>query len=292
MPQTARGHHTLPRFYLQGFADGKGFVNVVHLPGDVRYPQSVVKVSVINDFYNVGKGPDRDAIEKLLADEVERPAAAVFRKVLDQGIWPLDIEDRSIISTFFALQHGRGANRRKSVAEIADFISQMTRGDDGLPRDADLRSELLKRIHIETMLDFETTGPYFFGRIWTLVKVAGGGVLTCDTPISLLPFEGAPADSAVGIGTAEAILFPMSATTALMMVMHEPAGAEDAKRVVEGAYDSIFQAGDDHIAQFNQQTILNARRSVYHHPDDSGWVPDSLPPPRTSEVSIVRAMRD
>jgi hypothetical protein len=99
MVQISRAHHTVPRFYLRGFADDGGFVQVVRLPGGVRYAQSVAKVSVINDFYNVGSGPERDAIEKLLADEIEGPAAQVFQKVLTEASWPLNVEERSILST-------------------------------------------------------------------------------------------------------------------------------------------------------------------------------------------------
>jgi hypothetical protein len=50
---------------------------VVRRPGNVRYPQNIAKVSVINDFYTVNGAAQRDVIEKLIADEVEAPAAEV-----------------------------------------------------------------------------------------------------------------------------------------------------------------------------------------------------------------------
>ena len=285
MAQISRGHHTVPRFYLQSFADDRGFVNVVRLPGDIRYPQSVAKVSVVNDFYNIGSGPERDAIETLIADGIERPAAAVLRKVLADGVWPLEVEDRSILTTYIALQQGRGANKRQSLIEMVDFISEIG-GSHGLPDDDDARAEAIKRIHIETMLDFVTMGPYFFGRIWTLVKV-DGGLLTCDTPISLLPFNGAAEDAGLGIGTAEAIMLPLSRTTALMMAMHPPDSERDAENVVTGVYDKIVEAGDDFVETFNRETINNARHSLFHHPGDSSRVPPDLPSPRATEIATA-----
>lgn len=285
MAQVSRSHHTVPRFYLKRFADDRGFTNVVRLPGDVRYPQSVAKVSVINDFYSVGSGPERDAIEKLIAHEIERPAAAVFRKVLDDGIWPLNIEDRSILTMYLALQFGRGANRRKSIAEFAEFMIKQG-GPHGLPEGKDARAQALKHIHIETMLDFETIGLYFFGRIWNLFRV-DGGLLTCDTPISLLPFEDAEEDAGLGLGTAESIIFPMSTTTALVMNFHAPDNLHDAENVVRGAHDVVVDAPDGAVKAFNFQTISNARYSLFHHPDDSGHVPADLPQPRAEEIGIA-----
>jgi Protein of unknown function (DUF4238) len=78
--QVSRANHTVPQFYLRGFAKqirDKAFVGVVRRPGNVRYPQNIAKVSVINDFYTVNGAAQRDVIEKLIADEVEAPAAEV-----------------------------------------------------------------------------------------------------------------------------------------------------------------------------------------------------------------------
>jgi hypothetical protein len=283
MAQISRSHHTVPRFYLQQFADSRGFVNVVRLPGDVRYPQSINKVSVINDFYNVGTGPDRDAIEKLIADEIERPAAAVFRKVLDDQIWPLGVEDRTILATYLAVQHGRGANQRKSLTEMADVLSALTGGNDDLPESESARSEALKHTHIRGMLDIEERAPYFIGRVWTLVTFGGRGLLTCDTPIGLIRDKDTSSIRGVGIGNALAITIPLSRRTALMMTTHPL--VKDAQKVAAGNYDGTLTASDHDAEQFNLSTVHNARHCIYHHPDDTDLVAAPLPAPRTTEVS-------
>ena len=98
----SRANHTVPKFYLRGFAYDQGFVGVVRRPGHTRYRQDVAKVSVINDFYTVDGAAQRDVIEKLIADEIEAPAVQLFRKVLIDQVWPLSKEERVILARVFA----------------------------------------------------------------------------------------------------------------------------------------------------------------------------------------------
>jgi hypothetical protein len=65
MAQIARGHHTVPRFYLDRFANDDQQIGVVQLPGDIRYRQSTRDASVVKDFYNIDNRADPNAIENL-----------------------------------------------------------------------------------------------------------------------------------------------------------------------------------------------------------------------------------
>ncbi|MEZ0350150.1 DUF4238 domain-containing protein [Mycobacterium sp. pR1184] len=294
MAQISRSHHTVPRFYLDGFADEKGFVQVVRLPGDIRYPQSVQKVSVINDFYNVGTGPDRDAVEKLIGDEIEAPAAEILRKVLTQGLWPLDSEARAIFATFMAVQHLRGIRARRSLTEIVDAASKLVGGKDGLPTEPAARVEALKSIHIQSMLDIENTAPYIFGRVWTLARLKDMKLLCCDTPISLVRHKHLPNYAPVGMATAWFIVMPLSRTTGLLM-SEPPPGDEHVEHVSAGQYDGVIDEFPDEAALgdlFNKRTVRNARQCIYHHPGDANLVPNDLPEPNPQEIATVTGNHD
>jgi Protein of unknown function (DUF4238) len=281
--QFSRAHHTVSRFYLGYFADDRKFLGVVRRPGVPRYPQNVTKVSVINDFYTVNGATQRDVIEKFIADEIEAPTAEVFRKVLIDEVWPLDKDERAILASFFALQHARGSNHRRALAEIAQIIAN-TLGDKGGFDTAAPEPDQLKAVHINSMLNFEQTGPPFFLRPWALVRFDRKRLLTCDTPISLHPFPDAPAGSAVGIGTAGHITFPMSRTTGLVMFGRMIESEKEAEEIASGQFDSVAAGSTASANDFNEATIRNARESIYHHPEDAALVPQQLEEPRAREV--------
>ncbi|GFG73231.1 DUF4238 domain-containing protein [Mycobacterium botniense] len=284
MAQISRAHHTVPRFYLSGFADDRQFVGVVRLPGNARYRQSVGKVSVINDFYTVNSAAERDVIEKLIADQIEAPAAEIFRKVLVDQVWPLDEAERAILATFLALQHARGSNKRRALDEIAKTIANTLGDSSGFDISAVDWPEKLKAAHITSMLDFGQTGPCFYLRPWTLIRFNRKRLLTCDTPISLHPFPNAPAGSAVGTGTAWRITFPMSRTTGLAMLGHLIGSEAEAAEIASGRLDSVERGTAALAKDFNDATLHNARECVYHHPEDGGLVPTQLPEPRANEI--------
>ena len=287
MAQVSRANHTVPQFYLRGFAKqvrDKALVGVVRRPGKVRYLQNVAKVSVINDFYTVNGAPQLDVIEKLIADEFEAPAAEVFRQVLIDRVWPLSEEDRTILSSFLALQHARGAHKRQALNEIAGTIASGLEDGSGFDTAASDWPDKLKAAHIKSMLNFEETGARFFLRPWTLVRFVRKRLLSCDAPISLRPFPDAPAGSAVGIGTAGMILFPMSRTTGLVMSGRLIETENEAREIASGQFDSVAAGSTAAANDLNNATIQNARNSIYHHPEDAALVPQHLEEPQAQEV--------
>ena len=57
----ARRHHTVPRFYLRGFAEQERIMTV-RLPGDQRFAQSINDASAAKDFYAISGHEDGDDI--------------------------------------------------------------------------------------------------------------------------------------------------------------------------------------------------------------------------------------
>ena len=107
MAEVAKLHHTVPKFYLRGFADGGERIVTVRLPGDKRYIQVIGKAAATNHFYSIDGHPEgTDAFEKQLS-EMEGAAASVLREI-ESGTWPLSEDQRGTLGTFMAVQTVRG----------------------------------------------------------------------------------------------------------------------------------------------------------------------------------------
>ena len=282
MAQVKRGHHTVPQFYLDAFANDDHHLGVVRLSSEKKFQQSTRDATVLRDFYNIDSRADPNAIENLIS-EIEGGAAAVFRKVIVDQDWPLDSNERAILATFFGLQRVRGPNERQLVDEIAKVIaSEMeSAADTDTSTAADTDQLTPKVAHIKSMLDIQQYAPYYFARTWRLVRFDRKRLLTCDAPVSLLPYPEAPADGPVGIGTAWLILFPMSRTVGIIM----SANMIDQPAAVASGQTDVTMQGSAYLADlFNEATISNARESIFHHPDDESLIPAELPARRDKEL--------
>jgi hypothetical protein len=198
--------------------------------------------------------------------------------------WPLDIDDRAILATFLALQRTRTPTHRQIVDEIREIMigAVNNAGSAGAATPVEIDHVDPKTVHIQSMLDIEQHAPYYFGRSWRLVQFSRKRLLTCDSPVSLLPHPDAPADAPLGIGTAWVILFPMSPTVGLMMLT--PNSDDRRIDVTHGRTDTILD-GSTYLARlFNETAIDNAREAIFHHPDDGYLVPAQLRSPRARQL--------
>jgi hypothetical protein len=283
MASIKRGHHTVPRFYLDGFANDDRQLGVAQLSSKKRFPSSTGDATVFRDFYNIDSRADPNAVEDLLS-QIEGDAAAVFRKVLVDRCWPLGIEERAMLATFLALQRTRTPSHRQMVDEIKEIMANVLesagRGDAVIPVGLDQVES--KTVHIHSMLDIEQHAPCYFGRRWWFFLFVCKRVLTADWPFVLVPLREAPAPAAWGVATAWVILFPMSPTVGLMMVA--PDREDEPIDVARGRADGILD-GSTYLAKlFNETAVDNARESIFHHPDDGNLVPADLPSPRGRQL--------
>jgi hypothetical protein len=120
----AKLHHTVPQFYLRGFADTSERIITVKLPGDKRYTQVVKKAAATNHFYSIDGHPQgSDVFEKSLS-EMEAAAAAAF-DAIERGAWPLSEEQRDDLATFMAVQRVRGPDHRRTMGYLAATMTQL-----------------------------------------------------------------------------------------------------------------------------------------------------------------------
>ncbi|WP_395640355.1 DUF4238 domain-containing protein [Pseudolysinimonas sp.] len=302
----AKRHHTVPQFYLRGFASGEQIATVA-LPGDRRFVQSVRKAGSETNFYTVPEAIDGpDVFEKSLS-EIEGEAARIFA-LIECGVWPLAEEDRGTLAFFVALQVARGPDQRRNMEHIA---AQMTRleighgGRDGVKawaksrRGVDISDELAEKLwdqatqpggppiqvtalaHIQQMLELaKELLKYTSGRPWTLVRFDRRSLITSDTPVSLVARPDHDPAYGVGFMTAWGITYPL--TRKLGLLMSDPSvwdGAVAVERVRAGEFDRVEDGTTKMEKFFNLHTALGASQWLYHHPEDEKFVPAELPEP-------------
>lgn len=307
----AKRHHTVPQFYLKGFARHEQ-ISTVLLPGDKRFVQSVRKAASETHFYAIDGHPDGpDVFEKLLS-EIEGDAALIFTKI-QQGTWPLPAQDRMSLAYFIALQATRGSDQRRNMQHLAAQIARLEigfGGRDGVQKwvarrtgesvsdetatalwEQATRAEcppvtIQPTQHIRQMASLiDALLPYIAGRPWTLVRFKNRSLITSDVPVGLIPHPDQPAWSGTGFLTAWGIAFPL--TRKLGLLMSDPmvvAHAVPVERIREGQLDHAEQ-GTTYMERFlNGLTVGNASKWIYHHPEDGKFVPMTLPEP--SPVSM------
>jgi len=84
--EEAKLHHTVPKFYLKGFADDDKRIVTVRLPGDKRCTQVITKAAATNRFYSIDGHPQgADMFEKALS-EMEGNAVLSQTTVQSDGV--------------------------------------------------------------------------------------------------------------------------------------------------------------------------------------------------------------
>jgi hypothetical protein len=321
----SKRHHTVPKFYLNGFgykesADSTPQVGAAGRDGK-RLVIPTTHATVQTNFYALSDHPDgADVFEKDLS-RLEAEASAVIKKAVE-GLWPLSPEDREILGTFLAFQFLRGPDTRTSMDQIqgtvlSKVIAHMgadgvrdTLSKAGKEFDDDVVDRLVQQAAQPDGITMKTTSvghvqhilglvpglmPYFMGRPWALIRFDSEKLLTCDTPVALVPdpdlkdvFAG------VGLWKAWGITIPLTREVGLLLASPIPLLQEAAafSRSKEELRNEILSGGHDHeqagstewAQLFNGHTIANARNWLFHHPEDADLVPKDLPGPRDQEV--------
>lgn len=317
----AKRHHTIPQFYLRGFAKNER-LTTVRLPGEKRFSQVVRRAASQNDFYTIDGHPDgADVFEKQLAN-IEGQASKVFAQIV-QGEWPLTQVDRMTLAIFIVIQALRGPDQRHNIEYIASQFTRLEIGYGGregvkawveqnyafTPTDSEVKQIwteatrpegppiTMKPIaHIKQMLEMaDEILPFIAGRPWTLVKFQRRSLITSDTPVSLIPdleeerfpFEG------VGFFTAWGITYPL--TRKLGLLMSDPAPLSEfatIEDVLTGRFDRTDPGTTAAEKFFNSSTAQSARAWVYHHPDDEKYVPHPLPESEQVSVKLFGSPED
>jgi hypothetical protein len=115
-----------------------------------------------------------------------------------------------------------------------------------------------------------------YARHWDLTFFTRKSLVTSDAPVVLRPMLRHPAGTSVGVGDAAVVQVPLDRRAALCM------------RAV-GRGDQIVPGSAKIAADLNQAVANNARRFLFHHPDDKPLAGLALPQPRPRERSSPEA---
>lgn len=325
MSETSRRHHTVPNFYLKGFASEHRLprIGAVNVLDGKRVTMPTSNATVRNNFYALAGHPDGDdAFESALSD-LEGVAAGVIRKVVD-GAWPLCREDRELLGVFLAFQLLRGPDTRTSMDQTTEALMSAVithLGVAGLRRKLErlgknvgdgVLEDLVQQAERPSALGVKTTSlahiehiltlvpevvPYLIGRPWLLIRFGRKKLLTCDTPVALVADPDDPEDTGVGVMTAWGITVPLTRGIGLLLSNPHPVWEEEEatssrtpaevmERMAAGSYDGAAPASTKMAQLFNIHTLASARSWVFHHPDDAGLVPDDLAASGDREVDF------
>jgi hypothetical protein len=272
-----RRNHTVNRSYLKRFANGDGYLSRVDLPGDKRILISLDDATVIKDFYVVTlpDGSKTDKAEDVFC-VVESAAAAAIRAVVDEFVWPIPAKMRRDIAAWVALQYLRSPSVRRLGREIAEGLTEV-----GLPVPAGTGRQITMKLPADQVEGLAGPGlqlalirrqllsaaEMLHQREWVITDYRRKRLATSDTPVVLFP-----AAQGVGIANAAAVYVPIDRRAGLIMT----APGRGERRVFGTARSALIA---------NQAMAQNARKYLFHHPDDDPLSGVELPQPRGRELA-------
>lgn len=318
----AKRHHTVPKFYLRGFADENERIATVPLSGQKPFIQSITKTATENRFYSLPGHPDGDdAFEKALS-QLEGATARIIEEI-KRGVWPLSPADRFTLGYFIAIQVARSPVQRRNSEQLAADVARMEIGLGGkenvkgwakrkLGRDlTDEEAEqvweqatqpdgppitLARRDLIEHMVKVAgDLTKYIVGRPWLLLRFDRRSLITSDDPVGLVAHleDDDTAWMGTGFMTAWGITFPL--TRKLGLVASDPMVVADFVPVEDlhaGKGDRAELGTTAYEKLINGHTAGGASLWLYRHPDDEKFVPHPLPKPRPHSMRMQGGFRD
>ena len=283
--QVKRRNHTVNGSYLTRFADDRGLLAGIELPGR-RFPVPVDRATVIRNFYvtRLPDGSESDQAEDDFCD-IEARASASMKILIDQRRWPIPDAVRADIAMWAALQFLRVPAVRQLASEIAGAYIEVGvpfTTDTGeqtrlrMPAD-EADPEKLKRLHLEFIRkNTPVVARMLYARDWHLTFFTRKSLVTSDSPVVLRPMLRYPAGTSVAVGDAAEVQVPLDRRAALSMR-------------AAGRGDQLVPGSAKIAADLNQAVANNARRFLFHHPDDDPLAGLALPQPRPRELSSPEA---
>ncbi|SJN12085.1 hypothetical protein FM113_13835 [Leucobacter sp. 7(1)] len=283
-------HHTVPKFYLEGFAGGK-MLHAVNIRDGSEHNANVVNATAESHFYRVQDHPtDPGAFEAALS-EAEGVATGILRSI-SEGSWPLSVSDRYAFAQFMTLQFLRvQSHRRQMHHAIAAILRELATDDPaelerilslpGAPEGVDFANGevpalVSSAVHIRQI---STLVPALVGHLldrpWELVKFDQPSLITSDEPLTPIPNPRESQNVGLGLENSWALLFPLTRELALVMfrtpipLRLTPVDQE----VVEGHFDFSREGDPVSLQAFNVNTVMHAFRFVFHHPADAHLMP-------------------
>lgn len=286
-------HHTVPKFYLESFADGR-MIHSVNIRDGKEHNTNVVNATAESHFYRVPDHPTDPGAFEVALSKTENVAAGILRSIA-QGDWPLSAGDRLVFAQFMTLQFLRvPSHRRQMHHAIASILRDLATNDPaeferiislpGAPEGVDfangevpvLVSSAAHIQQISTLIP-ELVG-HLLGRTWELVRFDQPSLITSDEPLTPIPNPREIQNVGLGLENSWALYFPLTRKLALLM-LRTPIPLEltpMGEQIVGGYLDSIRKGDPASLQAFNVNTVMHAFRFVFHHPADAHLMPSNV----------------
>jgi hypothetical protein len=285
--QIKRRNHTVNKSYLWRFANDNGILRGVELPGEEWFPISVGDATVRKNFYVV-RLPDGSESDQAEDDFglVETSAAVAISTLIDDRAWPIPGDARSHIAEWVALQYLRVPWVRQFAREIAQAFSEVGLPVPAAPGESArllMPADQVDRhgapaFHIEFIeRELATVAKMLYERDWLLTFYDRRSLATSDAPVVLRPMISYPDGTTVAMGNAAEVQVPLDRHVALSILSRRRRGDQRRRGTTKTAMD------------LNRATADNARRYLFHHPDDEPLKGLKLPQPRKRELASPEA---
>jgi hypothetical protein len=280
--QVKRRNHTVNKSYLRRFADDRGLLTQIALADQMRKDVSINDATVVKNFYVVPQpdGTETDEAEDFFCG-LEGSAASAIRSLADDRVWPIPDTVRHDIARWAALQYLRVPSVRQLGREVAEAFCEVglpVRTAGGEQITVKMPAEQIKdqtgsRQHLALINELlPDVTQILYKRNWILTYYQRKSLATSDTPVVLCAAAGHPGGTGIGIGTAGAVHVPLDRRVALSMG--------------DGSTGDAQRAGVAKTAiRLNNATARNARRYLFHHPEDDPFRGLELPGRRTQELA-------
>lgn len=292
--------HYVPQFILKNFHDDNGkHLHVFDKLNGKKYRSPARNIASENGFYNFG---DNDAHTLELAlGEIEAPASAVFKKIIDEKAVGSILEDeKMLLSSYLAVQFVRTRQYRET---LKDFFKKLN--SEMLNREAEpiapIDDDEVKIISIKDVIDApEQYGKYFYQKHWFLIHDPQSRMYISDNPISLECQMDKNKWRGTGIGTDNVeIYYPLSKDLTLaiwcpLIKIHldklyqnahfeyvmtgvkykNMSGLKELIQSIETG--SCVQASDENIIRLNSLQVRSAERFVLSSQNNFELVEDMI----------------
>lgn len=190
-------HHYISKFYLDKFAsnpgNGKPKTNIFDKNTKQIRRKLTRKVGGSDHFNRFFSENDPNAVEKFYAREIETPAGAALKRILEKKAIT-SRKDLHDVLLFFAMTTVRNPKARNTIEDPMKFIDAIlirsALGDEGRGvLEKRLKRSLIPQEHVS--MEFPLIHPIFkilVEKEWTILEVSAeaGDFITCDDPLQII----------------------------------------------------------------------------------------------------------
>lgn len=283
--------HVVPSGYLRAWAHGKQIaMRRVGVAGSRII--GIRDAGVRKNFYRrerPGTGETIYDVEWSL-QQAETAALPIIADL--RASWPIDLDDKSKVGQFFALQHLRGpAFRSWHEEHIAAVIDDIRANPEAalMPHPGRTTSQVIQELEAAMTSDtyrltkmlklVRSVGIVFASMHWTLVESDRGRFATSDHPVVIWPLgettNRRPSANDLQAGVVETLeVFAAIGPAHLLLMTWRDEKSVGAPVVGRGR----------HLSTANAFVVANADKQWFHEPDVDPWVARGRRAPLAQEL--------